>query len=336
MPPEFRPTLHETCLASHPRSRPRPGRRGTGGRARRLLQRQLRRRRATTPPPAPRRLQPRARRRGGRRRRRRLRRGGRGRVGARGGGARPARRGAGGDPQGQRGAPRRRRRARLSSRCRRSSTSTAARSPTRRRTTDDDGNPAYTRMVLRIPSARLRRGDDGAQGHHRRRAGDREHQRGRRHHQGDRHPDPDRGAAPQHRADHRAVRPGPEHPRHHGDRGGALAAAGRPRLAGADRRRTSPARPRCRRSSSASTRSRRRRPRPTTEDDEAGFVTGFKAGWNGLTTFAVGLATALGALLPWLVVLAIVGLPTLLLLVAAPAPPRGSAASKPARTPSAA
>lgn len=54
-------------------------------------------------------------------------------------------------------------------------------------------------------------------------------------------------------------------------------------------------------------------PGPKKDDtDGAGFVTGLKAGWDSLTTFAVGLATALGALLPWLVVLGIVGIPALL------------------------
>jgi hypothetical protein len=66
-----------------------------------------------------------------------------------------------------------------------------------------------------------------------------------------------------------------------------------------------------------------------TENDEAGFFTGLSAGWNGLTAFAVALATVLGALLPWLIVVAIVG-PPLLLLVRAirrrrPAPPAGPA-----------
>jgi hypothetical protein len=49
-----------------------------------------------------------------------------------------------------------------------------------------------------------------------------------------------------------------------------------------------------------------------TDTDGAGFLTGLSAGWDSLTTFAVGLATALGALLPWLVVLGIVGIPAYL------------------------
>jgi hypothetical protein len=50
------------------------------------------------------------------------------------------------------------------------------------------------------------------------------------------------------------------------------------------------------------------------DEDDAGFVAGLSAGWGALSTFAVGLATAVGALLPWLAVLALVGIPTLLLV----------------------
>lgn len=50
------------------------------------------------------------------------------------------------------------------------------------------------------------------------------------------------------------------------------------------------------------------------EDDDSGFVAGLKAGWSGLSTFAVGLATVAGALLPWLIVVAILGPPALLLV----------------------
>jgi hypothetical protein len=49
------------------------------------------------------------------------------------------------------------------------------------------------------------------------------------------------------------------------------------------------------------------------ETDHAGFLTGLSAGWHGLTTFAVALATVLGALLPWLVLLLVLGPPALLL-----------------------
>jgi hypothetical protein len=54
--------------------------------------------------------------------------------------------------------------------------------------------------------------------------------------------------------------------------------------------------------------------KPSPKDDDSGFVAGLSAGWGALSTFAVGLATALGAVLPWLVVLGLVGIPTLLLV----------------------
>jgi hypothetical protein len=51
---------------------------------------------------------------------------------------------------------------------------------------------------------------------------------------------------------------------------------------------------------------------PKKDGDDAGFVAGLSAGWHGLTTFAVGVATVLGALLPWLIVLLVLGPPALL------------------------
>ena len=48
------------------------------------------------------------------------------------------------------------------------------------------------------------------------------------------------------------------------------------------------------------------------KQDDAGFLTGLEAGWGALATFAVALATAVGALLPWLLVLGVVGFPALL------------------------
>jgi hypothetical protein len=42
---------------------------------------------------------------------------------------------------------------------------------------------------------------------------------------------------------------------------------------------------------------------PRKHEDHTGFVAGLSAGWHGLTTVAVGMATALGALLPFAVVL---------------------------------
>lgn len=65
------------------------------------------------------------------------------------------------------------------------------------------------------------------------------------------------------------------------------------------------------------------------DEDEAGFVSGLSAGWGALTTFAVALATALGALLPWLVVLGVLGVPAYLVW-------RRRRASDSGRTPSAA
>lgn len=45
------------------------------------------------------------------------------------------------------------------------------------------------------------------------------------------------------------------------------------------------------------------------EEEAKGFVAGLDQGWDGFTTVAVGLATAAGAALPFLVVLALVGFP---------------------------
>ena len=47
---------------------------------------------------------------------------------------------------------------------------------------------------------------------------------------------------------------------------------------------------------------------------ETGFLVGLKAGWHALTAFGVGLLTVLGALLPFLVVLALVATPVIWLL----------------------
>jgi hypothetical protein len=69
------------------------------------------------------------------------------------------------------------------------------------------------------------------------------------------------------------------------------------------------------------------------DDDNAGFVAGLSAGWDALSAFALALATALGALLPWLVVLGIVGPPA---YVVARAVRRRVSAGRSGRTPSAA
>lgn len=56
---------------------------------------------------------------------------------------------------------------------------------------------------------------------------------------------------------------------------------------------------------------RTKEPAPAAEqdEDEAGFLTGLDAGWDALKTFAVGVATFLGAVLPWTLVLLVLGLP---------------------------
>lgn len=62
--------------------------------------------------------------------------------------------------------------------------------------------------------------------------------------------------------------------------------------------------------------------------DDAGFLTGLKGGWHGLLGFLIVAATVLGAVLPFAVAIALVGVPLWLLLrplvrrrVPAPAPP---------------
>jgi hypothetical protein len=50
------------------------------------------------------------------------------------------------------------------------------------------------------------------------------------------------------------------------------------------------------------------------EDDDAGFLSGLEGGWDALTSFATGLATVTGALLPWTIALLLVGGPLWLLL----------------------
>jgi hypothetical protein len=53
---------------------------------------------------------------------------------------------------------------------------------------------------------------------------------------------------------------------------------------------------------------------PVAEDDHSGFFAGLSAGWHGLKATTIGVLTATGALLPFLAVLALVGLPLLLLV----------------------
>lgn len=53
---------------------------------------------------------------------------------------------------------------------------------------------------------------------------------------------------------------------------------------------------------------------PAEKEDDSGFFAGLATGWDALKTFGVGLATVLGALLPWLVVAAVLAVPGLPLL----------------------
>jgi hypothetical protein len=50
-------------------------------------------------------------------------------------------------------------------------------------------------------------------------------------------------------------------------------------------------------------------PKKKEKDDDAGFLSGLEGGWNALVVFGVGVATVAGALLPWTVVLLLVGVP---------------------------
>ncbi|GAB3254284.1 DUF4349 domain-containing protein [Nocardioides dilutus] len=50
------------------------------------------------------------------------------------------------------------------------------------------------------------------------------------------------------------------------------------------------------------------------KEDDSGFFAGLATGWHGLKTFGVGLATVVGALLPWLVVAVVVAIPGVPLL----------------------
>ena len=53
---------------------------------------------------------------------------------------------------------------------------------------------------------------------------------------------------------------------------------------------------------------------PVAEEDHSGFLAGLSAGWHGLKATTVGVLTATGALLPFLAVLALIGLPLVLLV----------------------
>lgn len=45
-------------------------------------------------------------------------------------------------------------------------------------------------------------------------------------------------------------------------------------------------------------------PEATTDEDETGFLAGLRAGWHGFVAFLTGVATVVGALLPFMIVLA--------------------------------
>jgi hypothetical protein len=53
---------------------------------------------------------------------------------------------------------------------------------------------------------------------------------------------------------------------------------------------------------------------PPKEDDERGFLTGLSKGWDAFTTMVLALATAAGALLPFVTLLVLIGVPSWLLL----------------------
>ena len=58
----------------------------------------------------------------------------------------------------------------------------------------------------------------------------------------------------------------------------------------------------------------KKKPVPQKKDDDSGFFAGLDSGWHGLKTFGEGLATVLGALLPWMVVAAVLAIPAVPLL----------------------
>ena len=55
-------------------------------------------------------------------------------------------------------------------------------------------------------------------------------------------------------------------------------------------------------------------PPPPKEEDDRGFVAGLKKGWDAFSTMVLGVATATGAVLPFAVLLVVIGVPGWLLL----------------------
>jgi hypothetical protein len=58
-------------------------------------------------------------------------------------------------------------------------------------------------------------------------------------------------------------------------------------------------------------RTKDKKPAHHQDKDDSGFFAGLSSGWDGLTTFSEGLATVVGALLPWLVVAGVLAIPGL-------------------------
>ena len=50
------------------------------------------------------------------------------------------------------------------------------------------------------------------------------------------------------------------------------------------------------------------------EDDDKGFLSGLKDGWDGLVATTVGIATVVGVLLPFAVVIALLWVPLMMLV----------------------
>ena len=67
------------------------------------------------------------------------------------------------------------------------------------------------------------------------------------------------------------------------------------------------------------------------EKDDSRFLAGLGNGWDGMTTFLVGLATVTGTLLPFAILLLVLGVPTWLLVrsLGRRRPPRMLAAGPP-------
>jgi len=67
-------------------------------------------------------------------------------------------------------------------------------------------------------------------------------------------------------------------------------------------------------------------PPPPVEEDDRGFVTGLSKGWAAFTTMVLAVATATGAVLPFAVLLAVIGVPAWLIVRRVRSQPRRQAA----------